>query len=242
MEADCGDPSAVEERLLTVVRELEEGHEPCHRLFYLSVPAALRPAAARCSYDRCRSAKGWNRLVVVGGPCGGGDELSFGPDRVYHVDALVGPSTVESFLLLRFYNRFAWSTWNREHVASVMLTFSGCDATGTCSSSSPREKFGVMCECVQSHVLNLLAVVAMERPLDASSENIMEEKSKVLRATQAADPTRVVFGRAVDAELEDSETESAGSAKEGLEQGAPSARWPTFACFVLFVDKGGSCF
>ena len=161
--------------------------------FYLSIPPAMFPdraqadAAHRDGREHRRT--GWRRVVVekpFGNDLQSSRELNalvdsvFTADDVFRIDHYLGKETVQNLLALRFANELFEPVWNAHHVDSVQITMA--EDVGIGGRAGFYEKTGAARDVLQNHLLQLLALTAMEEPVEFSAEEIRTEKLKVLRA------------------------------------------------------------
>src|SRR5688500_2191890 len=104
----------------------------------------------------------------------------FSADDVFRIDHYLGKETVQNLLALRFANTLFEPIWNGHHVDSVQITMA--EDVGIGRRAQFYEKTGAARDVLQNHLLQLLALTAMEEPFEFSAEEIRTEKLKVLRA------------------------------------------------------------
>ncbi|SFL07480.1 glucose-6-phosphate dehydrogenase [Geodermatophilus ruber] len=186
------DDNAFDE-LRQVLDELEGTHGiGGNAAFYLSIPPEMFPPVLK-QMQRTGMAEStpdrWRR-VVVEKPFGYDlpsaralNELVdsvFGPDDVFRIDHYLGKETVQNLMALRFANTLFEPIWNGHHVDSVQITVA--EDVGISGRAAFYEKTGAARDVLQNHLLQLLALTAMEEPVELSAEEIRTEKLKVLRA------------------------------------------------------------
>lgn len=81
---------------------------------------------------------------------------------------------VKNLLILRFANTFLGATWSRQHISNVQITFK--EPFGTEGRGGYFNEFGIIRDVMQNHLLQVLTLVAMERPISFSAEDIRDEK------------------------------------------------------------------
>lgn len=118
-------------------------------------------------------------------------------EQTYRIDHYLGKEAVQNLLALRFGNVIFEPLWNSTHVAAVHITIA--ESLGIGGRRGYYDKSGALRDMVQNHMLQLISLVAMEPPVNGSSEAIRNEKIKVLQALRpiTADNVRdcVVFGQ-----------------------------------------------
>ena len=134
---------------------------------------------------------------------------AFPEQRIFRIDHYLGKETVQNLLALRFANILFEPLWNARHVDHVQITVA--ETVGLEGRADYYEGVGALRDMVQNHVLQLLALVAMEPPSSFDSTAVRDEKVKVLRSLRPISCDDSVLGqyRGYDAELgRDSGTET----------------------------------
>ena len=172
------------------------------RLFYFAIPPTVFAASAATVHASGRTALGWNR-VVVEKPFGRdsessallGAELSkyFSEEEVYRIDHYLGKEMVQNLMVLRFANAIFEPLWNREHISTVQITFK--EPFGTEGRGGYFDEFGIIRDVMQNHLLQVLSLVAMETPVSLRSEDVRNEKVKVLKCVAPLTLDDVVLGQ-----------------------------------------------
>jgi glucose-6-phosphate 1-dehydrogenase len=188
-------------RILEALTELERARGADQgRLFYLSVPpSAIEPTVlALAGWPMA----GWRRLVVEK-PFGHDLESAmrlnalvlerFEEGEVCRIDHYLGKETVQNLLVLRFANGIFEPLWNRQFVDHVQITVA--ESIGIEGRADFYEQAGALRDIFQNHLLQLVALTAMEPPIDFSAESVRNEKLKVLRAIRRPNPADVVRGQ-----------------------------------------------
>lgn len=153
---------------------------------------------AWCSINR--TSRPWQRIVVEK-PFGHDTESAahlnrvlgrvFEEEAIYRIDHYLGKETVQNLMVLRFANTVFEPIWTRDHIDHVQITATetvGIEGRGGYYDSPSG---GAMRDMVQSHLLQLLGVVAMEPPVSVAADDIRTEKTKVLKAARAPRPEEV---------------------------------------------------
>ncbi|KAJ5692561.1 hypothetical protein N7462_001984 [Penicillium macrosclerotiorum] len=150
-------------------------------------------------------------------------------EEIFRIDHYLGKEMVKNILILRFGNEFFNATWNRHHIDNVQITFK--EPFGTEGRGGYFDEFGIIRDVMQNHLLQVLTLLAMERPISFSSEDIRDEKVRVLRAMDAIEPKNVIigqYGRSLD-----------GSKPGYLEDDTvpKESRCPTFCALVAYIKN-----
>ena len=140
------------------------------------------------------AAGGWRRVVVekpFGHDLPSALELNelvddvFTPQDVFRIDHYLGKETVQNLMALRFANQLFEPIWNANYVDSVQITMA--EDVGIGGRAAFYDATGAARDVLQNHLLQLLALTAMEEPVEFSAEAIRTEKLKVLRAITLPD-------------------------------------------------------
>jgi glucose-6-phosphate 1-dehydrogenase len=179
------------------LKELDAKHETGgNHLFYLSLPPNLYGevvghlgAAGLAREDDARGQ--WSRVII---------EKPFGHDlksaleldtqlyrelrerQIYRIDHYLGKETVQNILMFRFANAIFEPVWNSQYIDHVKITVA--ESIGVGHRAGYFEQSGVLRDMFQNHMLQMLALVAMEPPADNDADRIRDEKVKLLRSTR----------------------------------------------------------
>lgn len=94
--------------------------------------------------------------------------------QIFRIDHYLGKEMVKNILILRFANTFLGAPWTRQHISNVQITFK--EPFGTEGRGGYFDEFGIIRDVMQNHLLQVLTLVAMERPISFSAEDIRDEK------------------------------------------------------------------
>ncbi|MEG3173104.1 glucose-6-phosphate dehydrogenase [Sphingomonas sp. ZB1N12] len=114
---------------------------------------------------------------------------AFPEDRTYRIDHYLGKETVQNILALRFGNSFFEPVWNAQGIDNVQITIS--ETVGLEERAGYYESAGALRDMVQNHMLQLLALIAMEPPARFEGTDVRDEKSKVFRSLRLIKPEEV---------------------------------------------------
>jgi glucose-6-phosphate 1-dehydrogenase len=169
-------------------------------LFYCAIPPSLFEVVVAGL-----AAAGLNRgaRVVVEKPFGrdlaSAQELNrclhqaFPEQAIFRIDHFLGKEMVQNLMIFRFANTLLEPVWNRRYIASVQVTMA--ETFGVGSRGALYEELGALRDVVQNHLLQVVALLAMEPPVGVDSEALRDEKVKVFRAIPPIDPGQVVRGQ-----------------------------------------------
>lgn len=220
------------------------------RLFYLAIPPSVygnaihllaesrlaprvvddRPAWVRVIIEKpfghdLASARALNELL----------RACFSERQVYRIDHYLGKETVQNILMFRFANSIFEPVWNRDHIHHVQIT--AAETVGVEHRASYYEEAGVLRDMFQNHLLQLLALTAMEPPNTFEANAVRDEKVKVLGAIRPLTPTQArmesVVGQYAAGAI-DGRAVPGYRAEPGV---APGSRVPTYAALRLMVDN-----
>ncbi len=200
--ADFDDTShfeALHKRLDEYEEQFGCGH---NRLFYLATPPIVFPKIIaqlkRAKLDPAQNSKGWSRIIVekpFGTDLSSAQTLQaevekvFNENQVYRIDHYLGKETVQDIMALRFANTIFEPIWTRNYIQSVQIT--AAETLGVEARGAYYDNAGALRDMIQNHVMNLLALVAMEPPASADADAIRNEKHKVFSAIEPPSPEAV---------------------------------------------------
>ncbi len=113
--------------------------------------------------------------------------------QIYRIDHYLGKETVQNILALRFSNGFFEPLWNRQNIDHVQIT--AAETVGVEKRGRFYETTGALRDMVPNHIMQLLAMVAMEAPISFDADAVRDEKSKVLAAVRELSPGDIVRGQ-----------------------------------------------
>ena len=113
----------------------------------------------------------------------------FEEKQIYRIDHYLGKETVQNILVFRFGNGIFEPIWNRNYVDHVQITVA--ESLGVGTRGGYYDKSGAIRDMVQNHVMQLVALTAMEPPVTYDAESVRNQKVNVLRSIQPIDPLEV---------------------------------------------------
>ncbi len=228
---------------LRVRLEALEGGVPAHRLIYFAIPpstfvdAARALGAAGLAVPHTEGV--WTRVIV---------EKPFGRDRassdamqrdltavfpetsIHRIDHYLGKELIQNLMVLRFANSVFEPFWSRAHISDVQITWK--ETSGIGARAGYFDGYGIVRDVMQNHLLQILALIAMEEPAALGPHEIRNEKVRVLRHIPPLAPEDLVLGQYAGA------TGGPAAGPAYLEEpGVPAGSiTPTYAAAVLKVN------
>jgi glucose-6-phosphate 1-dehydrogenase len=236
---DFADDKGEDELARTLGALDEERGTLGNRVYYFAVPPSAIATLVEEIAER-RSAEGWVRLVIekpFGHDLQSARELnsllqrSFAENEVFRIDHYLGKETVQNMLALRFANGIFEPIWNRQFIDHVQITVA--ESIGIEGRAGYYEQAGAIRDIFQNHLLQLVAITAMEPPIDFTADSVRNEKLKVLKAMHTPGPKHVVRGQYGPGFVEGTDVRGYRE-EDGVAQGSMT---DTFVAAKLFVDN-----
>jgi glucose-6-phosphate 1-dehydrogenase len=219
-----------------------------NRLFYLATPPELFPTIirqlGRAKLNTRVNQGAFARIVVEKPFCTDlrtAPELqsvveeAFRESQVFRIDHYLGKETVQNLLAFRLANGIFEPIWNHNYIDHVQITVA--ESIGVDRRGGYYEQSGAFRDVVQNHMLQLLAIVAMEPPVVFEAEPVRDEKLKVLKALRPIHPEdvgeRTLRGQYAGGEIDDHRVAS----YRGEEHVAPNSTVETYVAMKLQIDN-----
>ncbi len=199
--ADYRDPSSYQ-KLVNFMSEIEPARRTGgNRLFYLATAPSDYAAIIRnlgSANLNVENGSGWVQIIIekpFGQDLKSARELNkevssvFREQQVYRIDHYLGKETVQNILVFRFANEIFEPIWNRNFIDNIQIT--AAENLGIGSRAAYYDDSGALRDMVQSHILQLLALVTMEPPPNFSAEAVRSEKAKILNSIRPFSPEGV---------------------------------------------------
>jgi len=190
---DVTDVASYQE-LKSLTESLDEQYNvPGNRIFYLAMaPEFFGTIASNLKNEGLTQTEGWSRLVIekpFGHDYPSAEELNeqirhaFKEDQIYRIDHYLGKEMVQNIEVIRFANALFEPMWNNQYISNIQITSS--ETLGVEDRGRYYESSGALRDMVQNHMLQMVALLAMEPPIKLTPEEIRSEKVKVLRALRS---------------------------------------------------------
>lgn len=172
------------------------------RLFYLALPPSVFASVCEKIKNLVYSKQGTIR-VIIEKPFGHDlesarslqNELAplFTEEEIFRIDHYLGKEMVKNLIPLRFGNKIIGSSWNKHHIQSIQISFK--EPFGTEGRGGYFDNIGIIRDVMQNHLLQVLTLLAMERPVSFDAEAIRDEKVKVLKSMAPIDFNNILIGQ-----------------------------------------------
>jgi glucose-6-phosphate 1-dehydrogenase len=236
--------------LAKFLKKLDQKHNTRgNRIFYLALPPSLyKPVAqmlgqAGLSEER-KNGNGWARLVIekpFGRDLKTAVELNqsiqryFKEHQIFRIDHYLAKETVQNILMLRFANAIFEPVWNRRYIDHVNILAS--ETLGVEHRSGYYEQAGVIRDMFQNHIMQLLALTAMEAPSQFDTGRVRDEKVKVFRSLRPFPVEKlneyIVLGQYGPGKI-NAKPVPGYREEPGI---SPDSLTPTFAKMKVFIDN-----
>lgn len=223
-----------------------EAHSSKNIIFYLSVPPSLYPVIPKrlAEVGLNNEENGWRRVIIekpFGYDLQSAKELNkslledYNENQIYRIDHYLGKETVQNLLVTRFSNSIFEPLWNRNFIHRVEIT--SAESVGVEKRGGYYDDSGALRDMVQNHLLQLIALVAMEPPSKSDANSIRNEKLKVFQSLRQLSKeemkTNVIRGQYVSSKINDVEIKGYRE-EEGVNQ---ESRTETFVALKFFIDN-----
>jgi len=215
-------------------------------IFYLATPPSLygtiTSGLAKTGLNK--DPNHWRRLIIekpFGYDLKSAKELNnhilqdFDEEQVYRIDHYLGKETVQNMFVTRFANTIFEPLWNRNHIHRVEIT--AAESVGVEKRGGYYDNAGALRDMVQNHLLQLVALVAMEPPVKADAESIRNEKMKVFQSlrpyTAETVKTDVIRGQYMNSQVRGEEL-PAYRDEDGVNE---ESKTETYVGMKFFIDN-----
>jgi len=211
-----------------------------HRLYYLAIPPSIfvdvARAMGRAGLVTCTPGKTWSRAII---------EKPFGSDRessdrmarelaqafperdIYRIDHYLGKEIIQNLLVLRFANAIFEPLWNRRCIEQVQITWK--EDIGIGSRAGYFDEYGIIRDVIQNHMMQILSLVAMDRPESLNAQAIRDAKLAVLKCMPPLQREDLVVGQYQRAGKNPAYTEEQGVPEDSIT--------PSYAATLLRINN-----
>jgi len=229
-----------------LAESLESIDGKTHAMFYCAVPPHMYTVIATGLHKRglFNEGEGFRRVVI---------EKPFGMDlesakklnqalqalmnesQIYRIDHYLGKESVQNLLVYRFTNSILEPLWNRNFIDHIQI--SAAESIGIEYRANYYEKSGALRDMIQSHLMQVMTLVAMEPPVEFTADAVRDEKIKVLRAVRSFGAENInshTVAAQYGSGQSGDESIKAYVAEEGV---SPESTTETFTCVRFHVDN-----
>jgi glucose-6-phosphate 1-dehydrogenase len=224
-------------------------HTDGNRIFYMALPPSVYKSAARMIgrvglAAENKRGNGWSRIVVekpFGTDLKTAEDLDeslnrdFPEHQIFRIDHFLAKETVQNILMFRFANSLFEPIWNRSYIDSIRIT--AVETLGVEHRAGYYEQAGVLRDMFQNHMMQLLALTAMEPPSRFEAEHVRAEKVKVFRSLRPFSVNRLqddlILGQYAVGTV-DGKPVAAYREEPGV---SPDSLTPTFAMMKVYLDN-----
>ena len=216
-------------------------------IFYLSTPPSLYEVIAKNLSEQGlnNETNGWKRIIVEK-PFGYSLETAkklniglqtyFNESQIYRIDHYLGKETVQNLLVTRFSNSIFEPLWNRNYIHHIEIT--NAESVGVEKRGGYYDKSGALRDMFQNHLLQIVSLIVMEPPIDASAQEIRNEKVKALKSLRIMRDEETLYNNTVRgqylASVIDGKKVKGYREEEGVD---PNSKTETYAAIKFFVDN-----
>ncbi|XP_023170596.2 glucose-6-phosphate 1-dehydrogenase [Drosophila hydei] len=212
-----------------------------NRIFYLALPPVVFDQVTLNIARKCLSATGWNH-VVLEKPFARNDITykvyqtqlcqTFKESQIYMIDHYLSRQVIHNMFVLRFTNLIWADTWNNKHIAAIMISVK--TELPVQARAEYFNQFGIIRDVMTNHMMQLVAMLAIEQPYSSNVEDMRDEKLKVLKQVLNVDMSDVLLGQYCNNGRE------SDPVKVGYTQHSyipKDSLTPTFAMVVLHINS-----
>eukprot|EP00038_Savillea_parva_P007783 m.172503 g.172503 ORF g.172503 m.172503 type:complete len:541 (+) comp13550_c0_seq1:148-1770(+) len=221
--------------------EVKLKHTTIRRMYYLALPPSVFEPVTEHIRSQAWSS-GVNRVIIekpFGRDLASSDVLSnhlsklYTEKDLYRIDHYLGKEMVQNLMVVRFANRILSPLWNRDNIACVQITFK--EDFGTGGRGGYFDTFGIVRDILQNHLMQVLTIIAMEKPVSTSADDIRDEKVKVMKSIPPIKLDECIFGQYVANPQPGNEDSKLGYLEDPTVP--DDSRTATFCTCVVHIDN-----
>eukprot|EP00035_Acanthoeca_spectabilis_P006058 m.119992 g.119992 ORF g.119992 m.119992 type:complete len:563 (-) comp13331_c0_seq1:107-1795(-) len=216
-------------------------HQAIRRMFYLALPPSVFTPVTAHIRQQCWS-DGINRVIIekpFGRDSATSEVLSkhltglYSEKDLFRIDHYLGKEMVQNLMIVRFANRILTPLWNRDNIACVQITFK--ENFGTGGRGGYFDTFGIVRDILQNHLMQVLTIIAMEKPCTTEADDIRDEKVKVMKSIPPIKLEDCVLGQYVANPVEGDPDSAQGYLEDPTVP--DDSKTATFCTCVLNIDN-----
>ena len=184
----------------------DDEEEKVNHIVYLAIPPFLVPSIVKAMNDSkllsFQRKDSWSRVIIekpFGKDRESSDKLNnqllqvLSEDQIYRIDHYLGKEVIQNLLVLRFANILFEPLWNRKFIKEVHISWK--EDIGVEGREKYFDEYGIICDVMQNHLVQIMALIAMEPPKQLIADNIVEEKVNVLKSVAPATIDKMRVGQ-----------------------------------------------
>jgi len=210
-------------------------------LFYLAISPIYTPVILQNFKNHKKELKKYNTKIIVEKPVGSDEKTAkeynnliaevFNESQVYRIDHYLGKETVQNIIFLRFGNTIFDPIWNKNYIDHIQITVA--EPIGVETRGNFYDKVGIIRDMMQNHIMQLIALVAMEPLINFQADFIRDEKVKVYRSIRPFISTEDIENNTVIGQYEGIMGIKSYREEERVN---PKSNTPTFFAGKFFID------
>ena len=159
----------------------------------------------------------------------------FNEEQIYRIDHYLGKESVQNLLVYRFANSIMEPLWNRNYIDHIQISTS--ETLGIEYRANYYDKSGALRDMIQSHLMQMMTLVAMEPPVEYTADAVRDEKMKVLRAIRSIKPEQIKVQTVSAQYASGSVDDESVPAYVSEENVSPDSATETFAAVRFYIDN-----
>eukprot|EP00037_Helgoeca_nana_P028694 m.339358 g.339358 ORF g.339358 m.339358 type:complete len:591 (+) comp27814_c1_seq19:108-1880(+) len=221
--------------------ETDLKHTATRRMFYLALPPSVFESVTEHIRNNAWG-PGINRVIIekpFGRDSASSEVLSkhlsklYEEKDMYRIDHYLGKEMVQNLMVLRFANRILGPIWNRDNIECVQITFK--EDFGTGGRGGYFDTFGIIRDILQNHLMQVLTIIAMEKPCSTDADNIRDEKVKVMKSIAPILLSECVLGQYVANPIPGKPDSEQGYVEDPTVPN--NSKTPTFCTCVMHINN-----
>ncbi|GAW82549.1 glucose-6-phosphate 1-dehydrogenase [Plasmodium gonderi] len=226
------------------------------RMLYLALPPHIFVSTLKNYKKYCLNCNGTDKILLEK-PFGKDLESfkvlskqileNFNEEHIYRIDHYLGKDMVSGLQKLKFTNTFLLSLMNRHFIKCIKITLK--ETKGVYGRGQYFDPYGIIRDVMQNHMLQLLALITMENPIDFNDESVKNEKIKILKCIPSIKLTDTIIGQYVKSENYHESKDSSANDEHLIDESKrnhsyhddphidPNSITPTFCTCILYINS-----